>query len=118
MVPENQRCDREVPGVVLGSKAARWLLGVVQPGRWLGGRSFTVLGIARSPRHWPKDSSNSALIGVSAASTYFDARADSDDDLYERSSEDQVENVQDPCSNKPWHPKGSTGLKVSRPSDV
>ena len=104
------------PGVVLGSKAAQ-LLGVVQPGTqvWLGGRSFTVLGILE-PAPLAEELDNSALIGVSAASTYFDA-GKTPTTIYERSSEDQVENVRT-LLGPTLAPQGSTGLKVSRPSDA
>ena len=104
------------PGVVLGSKAAQ-LLGVVEPGTqvWLGGRSFTVLGIME-PAPLAEELDNSALIGVSAASTYFDA-GKTPTTIYERSSEDQVENVR-ALLGPTLAPQGATGLKVSRPSDA
>ena len=104
------------PGVVLGSKAAQ-LLGVVQPGTqvWLGVRSFTVLWILE-PAPLAEELDNSALIGVSAASTYFDA-GKTPTTIYERSSEDQVENVRT-LLGPTLAPQGSTGLKVSRPSDA
>ena len=77
------------PGVVLGSKAAQ-LLGVVEPGTqvWLGGMSFTVLGIM-DPAPLAEELDNAALIGVSAAGTYFDA-GKTPTTIYERSTEDQV----------------------------
>ena len=102
--------------VLLGSEAAQ-LLGVVEPGTqvWLGGRSFTVLGILE-PAPLAEELDNSALIGVSAASTYFDA-GKTPTTIYERSSEDQVENVRT-LLGPTLAPQGSTGLKVSRPSDA
>ena len=99
------------PGVVLGSKAAQ-LLGVVEPGTqvWLGGRSFTVLGIME-PAPLAEELDNSALIGVSAASTYFDS-GKTPTTIYERSSEDQVENVR-ALLGPTLAAQGATGLKVS-----
>ena len=91
------------PGVVLGSKAAQ-LLGVVEPGTqvWLGGMSFTVLGIMDP--------------APLAAGTYFDA-GKTPTTIYERSTEDQVENVRE-LLGPTLAPQGATGLKVSRPSDA
>ena len=61
------------PGVVLGSKAAQ-LLGVVEPGTqvWLGGRSFTVLGVME---HAPlaEELDNTALIGIPGLVFYLSA---------------------------------------------
>ena len=104
------------PGVVLGSRAAQ-LLGVVEPGTqvWLGGMSFTVLGIM-DPAPLAEELDNAALIGVSAAGTYFDA-GKTPTTIYERSSEDQVENVRE-LLGPTLAPQGATGLKVSRPSDA
>ena len=103
------------PGVVLGSKAAQ-LLGVVEPGTqvWLGGRSFTVLGVME---HAPlaEELDNTALIGIPAASL-FDA-GKTPTTIYERSAEDQVENVR-ALLGPTLAPQGATGLKVSRPSDA
>nr|MCW1092205.1 hypothetical protein [Streptococcus anginosus] len=72
------------PGVVLGSKAAQ-LLGVVEPGTqvWLGGMSFTVLGIM-DPAPLAEELDNAALIGVAAADTYFGA-GKTPTTIYERS---------------------------------
>ena len=104
------------PGVVLGSKAAA-LLGVVEPGTqvWLGGRSFTVLGIME---HAPlaEELDNAALIGVPAAKSLFDA-GKTPTTIYERSTEDQVETVRE-LLGPTLAPQGATGLKVSRPSDA
>mgnify|MGYP000862845989 CR=1 FL=1 len=104
------------PGVVLGSKAAQ-LLGVVEPGTqvWLGGMSFTVLGIM-DPAPLAEELDNAALIGVSAAGTYFDA-GKTPTTIYERSTEDQVETVRE-LLGPTLAPQGATGLKVSRPSDA
>ncbi|MBF1140764.1 MAG: ABC transporter permease [Thermobifida sp.] len=104
------------PGVVLGSKAAQ-LLGVVEPGTqvWLGGMTFTVLGIM-DPAPLAEALDNAALIGVSAAGTYFDA-GKTPTTIYERSSEDQVENVRE-LLGPTLAPQGATGLTVSRPSDA
>ena len=104
------------PGVVLGSKAAQ-LLGVVEPGTqvWLGGMSFTVLGIM-DPAPLAEELDNAALIGVSAAGTYFDA-GKTPTTIYERSAEDQVETVRG-LLGPTLAPQGATGLKVSRPSDA
>lgn len=104
------------PGVVLGSKAAQ-LLGVVEPGTqvWLGGMTFTVLGIM-DPAPLAEELDNAALIGVAAAGTYFDA-GKTPTTIYERSSEDQVENVRE-LLGPTLAPQGATGLKVSRPSDA
>lgn len=104
------------PGVVLGSKAAQ-LLGVVEPGTqvWLGGMSFTVLGIM-DPAPLAEELDNAALIGVAAAGTYFDA-GKTPTTIYERSLEDQVENVRE-LLGPTLAPQGATGLKVSRPSDA
>ena len=104
------------PGVVLGSKAAA-LLGVVEPGTqvWLGGRSFTVLGIME---HAPlaEELDNAALIGVPAANSLFDA-GKTPTTIYERSTEAQVETVRE-LLGPTLAPQGATGLKVSRPSDA
>ena len=104
------------PGVVLGSKAAQ-LLGVVEPGTqvWLGGRSFTVLGVME---HAPlaEELDNTALIGIPAAASLFDA-GKTPTTIYERSAEDQVENVR-ALLGPTLAPQGATGLKVSRPSDA
>ena len=96
------------PGVVLGSRAAQ-LLGVVEPGTqvWLGGMSFTVLGIM-DPAPLAEELDNAALIGVSAATPTT---------ICERSSEDQVEAVRE-LLGPTLAPQGATGLKVSRPSDA
>ena len=59
---------------------------------------------------------NAALIGVPAAGTYFDA-GKTPTTIYERSREDQVENVRE-LLGPTLAPQGATGLKVSRPSDA
>ncbi|AKU65102.1 ABC transporter permease [Schaalia meyeri] len=104
------------PGVVLGSKAAQ-LLGVVRPGTqvWLGGTSFTVLGIMN---HLPlaEELDNAALIGIPAATTLFGA-GKTPTTIYERSEESQVETVRS-LLGPTLAPQGATGLKVSRPSDA
>ena len=104
------------PGVVLGSKAAQ-LLGVVEPGTqvWLGGTSFTVLGIMN---HLPlaEELDNAALIGIPAAKAQF-GKGSTPTAIYERSEESQVETVRS-LLGPTLAPQGSTGLKVSRPSDA
>ncbi|MEV8511037.1 ABC transporter permease [Dactylosporangium sp. NPDC051484] len=104
------------PSVVLGATAAE-RLGVVAPGVqvWLGGRSFTVIGIlAASPLAPELDSS--ALIGGPAATRLFGWQGNPST-VYARSVEAALNRVRSllPPTVQPQSP---SDVSVSRPSDA
>lgn len=104
------------PAAVLGAKAAQ-RLGVINPGTqvWIGGTSFTVVGIL-NPVTLAPELDNSALIGASIAKQQFnfDGKPTT---VYERSAEDRVEEVR-ALLGPTLNPKNPTSVKVSRPSDA
>lgn len=104
------------PAAVLGAKAAQ-RLGVINPGTqvWIGGTSFTVVGIL-NPVTLAPELDNSALIGASIAKQQFnfDGKPTT---VYERSAEDRVEEVR-ALLGPTLNPKSPTSVKVSRPSDA
>jgi putative ABC transport system permease protein len=106
------------PCVVLGSTAAR-LLGIETlqplPQVWLGGRTFTVIGILGSAPISPELDA-AALIGFPAAESMFgfDGHAGL---IYVRSVPDQVGAVRSVLAATANPPEPSA-VRVSRPSDV
>ena len=68
---EPQALESSYPSTVLGASAAR-RLGVVEPGTqvWLGGTSFTVVGIFK-PSVLAPELDNAALIGAPVAERLF-----------------------------------------------
>ncbi|GAA2601272.1 ABC transporter permease [Dactylosporangium fulvum] len=104
------------PSVVLGATAAE-RLGVVEPGVqvWLGGRSFTVIGIlAASPLAPELDTS--ALIGGPVAARLFGWQGNPST-VYARSAEGAFDRVRSllPGTVQPQFP---SDVSVSRPSDA
>jgi putative ABC transport system permease protein len=106
------------PGVVLGDGAARRLgIGAVGDGVqvYLGGRTFTVLGIL-DPAPLATELDSAALIGWPAAQQYlgFDGHPTT---VYVRSLDDSVAAVRAvlAATANPEHPEE---VKVSRPSDA
>ncbi|GAA4155908.1 ABC transporter permease [Leifsonia shinshuensis] len=104
------------PTVVLGTEAAR-RLGIVSVGSqvWLGGRSFTVVGIL-APSALVPDLDTSALIGERIAATAFDHDG-SPTVVYQRVAESRIDEVRTllpPTVN----PEVPSEVAVSRPSDA
>ena len=104
------------PATVLGAAAAR-RLGVVEPGTqvWLGGTSFTVVGILQ-PSVLAPELDNAALIGASVAKQLFDY-AGNPTTIYERSADSAVERVRS-LLGPTVLPQSPGAVKISRPSDA
>ena len=104
------------PSTVLGAAAAR-RLGVVEPGTqvWLGGTSFTVVGILK-PSVLAPELDNAALIGAPVAEKLF-GYAGNPTTIYERSADEAVERVRG-LLGPTISPQAPGAVKISRPSDA
>ena len=104
------------PSTVLGAAAAR-RLGVVEPGTqvWLGGTSFTVVGILK-PSVLAPELDNAALIGAPVAERLF-GYAGNPTTIYERSADRAVERVRE-LLGPTISPQAPGAVKISRPSDA
>ena len=104
------------PSTVLGASAAR-RLGVVEPGTqvWLGGTSFTVVGILK-PSVLAPELDNAALIGAPVAERLF-GYAGNPTTIYERSADKAVERVRE-LLGPTISPQAPGAVKISRPSDA
>ena len=104
------------PSTVLGAAAAR-RLGVVEPGTqvWLGGTSFTVVGILK-PSVLAPELDNAALIGAPVAERLF-GYAGNPTTIYERSADKAVERVRE-LLGPTISPQAPGAVKISRPSDA
>ena len=104
------------PSTVLGAAAAR-RLGVVEPGTqvWLGGTSFTVVGILK-PSVLAPELDNAALIGAPVAERLF-GYAGNPTTIYERSADRAVERVRG-LLGPTISPQAPGAVKISRPSDA
>ncbi|WP_423462284.1 ABC transporter permease [Promicromonospora sp. MS192] len=104
------------PAVVLGSVAAE-RLGVVSPGTqvWLGGTSFTVVGIL-DPVALAPELDTAALVGSAVAADLFGFDG-SPTMIYERSADDAVEHVRALLAPT-IAPQAANEVEVSRPSDA
>ena len=104
------------PSTVLGASAAR-RLGVVEPGTqvWLGGTSFTVVGILK-PSVLAPELDNAALIGAPVAEKLF-GYAGNPTTIYERSADKAVERVRE-LLGPTISPQAPGAVKISRPSDA
>ena len=104
------------PSTVLGAAAAR-RLGVVEPGTqvWLGGTSFTVVGILK-PSVLAPVLDNAALIGAPVAEKLF-GYAGNPTTIYERSADEAVERVRG-LLGPTISPQAPGAVKISRPSDA
>lgn len=104
------------PAVVLGDTAAQ-RLGVVTPGTqiWLGGTSFTVVGIL-DPVPLASELDTAALIGHSIATALFEFDG-SPTTVYERSEDASVERVRSLLAPT-ISPAAPDEVEVSRPSDA
>ena len=104
------------PSTVLGAAAAR-RLGVVEPGTqvWLGGTSFTVVGILK-PSVLAPELDNAALIGAPVAERLF-GYAGNPTTIYERSADEAVERVRG-LLGPTISPQAPGAVKISRPSDA
>ena len=104
------------PSTVLGASAAR-RLGVVEPGTqvWLGGTSFTVVGILK-PSVLAPELDNAALIGAPVAERLF-GYAGNPTTIYERSADEAVERVRG-LLGPTISPQAPGAVKISRPSDA
>ena len=104
------------PSTVLGAAAAR-RLGVVEPGTqvWLGGTSFTVVGILK-PSVLAPELDNAALIGAPVAEKLF-GYAGNPTTIYERSADKAVERVRE-LLGPTISPQAPGAVKISRPSDA
>ena len=104
------------PSTVLGAAAAR-RLGVVEPGTqvWLGGTSFTVVGILK-PSVLAPELDNAALIGAPVAEKLF-GYAGNPTTIYERSADRAVERVRG-LLGPTISPQAPGAVKISRPSDA
>ncbi|WP_273166921.1 ABC transporter permease [Actinomyces israelii] len=104
------------PSTVLGASAAR-RLGVVEPGTqvWLGGTSFTVVGILK-PSVLAPELDNAALIGAPVAEKLF-GYAGNPTTIYERSADKAVERVRG-LLGPTISPQAPGAVKISRPSDA
>jgi putative ABC transport system permease protein len=104
------------PAVVLGGVAAE-RLGVVSPGTqvWLGGGSFTVVGVL-APVALAPELDTAALIGEPIARTLFDFDG-RPTTVYERSADDAVERVRG-LLGPAISPQSPEQVQVSRPSDA
>ena len=104
------------PSTVLGASAAR-RLGVVEPGTqvWLGGTSFTVVGILK-PSVLAPELDNAALIGAPVAEKLF-GYAGNPTTIYERSADEAVERVRG-LLGPTISPQAPGAVKISRPSDA
>ncbi|WP_424528052.1 ABC transporter permease [Sphaerisporangium viridialbum] len=104
------------PTVVLGATAAE-RLGVVDPGTqvWLGGRSFTVVGIL-APSPLAPELDTTALIGGPAAAKLFGWQRNPST-VYVRAAENAFDRVRSllPATVQPQSPSDTS---VSRPSDA
>jgi putative ABC transport system permease protein len=106
------------PTVVLGSKAAE-RLGIDRVGRqvWLGGRTFTVIGIMDALPLSP-DLDRAALIGAAVAGERFNAGENLDPSkLYIRTDPKNVTAVRDVVAET-VNPETPSDVEVSRPSDA
>ena len=104
------------PAAVLGSVAAE-RLGVVTPGTqvWLGGASFTVVGIL-DPVALAPELDAAALIGADIATKLFGFDG-SPTTVYERSADEAVEHVR-ALLGSTIVPQAPSEVEVSRPSDA
>ncbi|AGW40446.1 hypothetical protein O159_02020 [Leifsonia xyli subsp. cynodontis DSM 46306] len=104
------------PAVVLGSTAAE-RLGVVTPGAqiWMGGRTFTVVGIL-NPLPLAPELDTAALIGKRVAADVFGYRGNPTT-VYERSSDASISAVRS-VLGRTVSPQAPNEIKVSRPSDA
>ena len=104
------------PATVLGASAAK-RLGVVEPGTqvWLGGTSFTVVGILK-PSVLAPELDSAALIGGPAAERLFNHEG-SPTTVYERSRDSAVERVRALIAPT-ISPQQPSAVKISRPSDA
>ena len=104
------------PSTVLGAAAAR-RLGVVEPGTqvWLGGTSFTVVGILK-PSVLAPELDNAALIGAPVAERLF-GYAGNPTTIYERSADEAVERVRG-LLGPTISPQAPGAVKISRPADA
>jgi len=104
------------PATVLGATAAK-RLGVVEPGTqvWLGGTSFTVVGILK-PSVLAPELDNGALIGAPVAERLF-GHEGNPTTIYERSEDSAVERVRS-LIGPTISPQMPGSVKISRPSDA
>lgn len=106
----------EHPAVVLGATAAR-RLGVLTPGTqlWLGGASFTVVGILE-PVPLAPELDTAALVGTAVAIDRLGYDS-SPTTVYERSDDADVERIRSLLPGT-ISPASADGVEVSRPSDA